>query len=227
MLTKLNLYVYYSTLAMAYLATLPFIPYAGSFILKVLPIYLLAFFIFYQKRLPGSFLLLGGVLFCSLGDIWLELDSKKYFLYGLSSFLVGHILYGLCFFRNWQYRASKVWGIAVIFLFGIGMLWVIKRNLSIPMEPFFLPIVFYVLTICLMSIFALFHRGDEYKYIFSGALVFMISDSLIAIDMFIFRLPNPMGSFIIMVTYYLAQYLIVWGFFQQSELETSVKNSAA
>jgi uncharacterized membrane protein YhhN len=225
MLNKLNLYIYYSILAMLYLATLPFAPYPGSFILKTLPIYLLVFFAFYQKKVEGSAFLLGGIVFCSIGDVWLDLDAQKYFLFGLGSFFVGHVLYATAFYKNWEYRAAKVWGAPAIFAFAAVMVFWIKQNLTSVTEPFFLPVVLYVLIISLMSIFALFHKSQDYKYIFCGALVFMLSDSLIAVDKFIYPLPNPMGAFAIMATYYIAQYLIVWGFFKEQQVSSKLSSA--
>jgi uncharacterized membrane protein YhhN len=225
MVNKLNLYIYYSILAMLYLATLPFAPYPGSFILKTLPIYLLIFFAFYQKRIEGSVLLLGGIVFCSIGDVWLDLDAQKYFLFGLGSFLAGHVLYAAAFYKNWRYQAAKVWGAPAIFTFGAAMVFWIKQNLNSATEPFFLPVVLYVLVISLMSIFALFHRSQDYKYIFGGALVFMLSDSLIAVNKFIYPLPDPIGAFAIMTTYYIAQYLIVWGFFKEEGASAALRSA--
>jgi uncharacterized membrane protein YhhN len=64
-----------------------------------------------------------------------------------------------------------------------------------------------------MALQALFRFGytnkKSFTLIFIGALFFMISDSLLAINKFL--TPVPLASLGIMFTYMLAQYLIVEG----------------
>ena len=49
--------------------------------------------------LPGYFyLLLIGLTFCLGGDIFLALPRERMFLFGLVSFLIGHVFYAGCFF---------------------------------------------------------------------------------------------------------------------------------
>ena len=41
-----------------------------------------------------------SLLFSSLGDVFLGLDAEKLFVFGLSSFLLAHLLYMVLFIRN-------------------------------------------------------------------------------------------------------------------------------
>ncbi|MFM8914325.1 MAG: lysoplasmalogenase family protein, partial [Flammeovirgaceae bacterium] len=64
-----------------------------------------------------------------------------------------------------------------------------------------------------LSITALFRYGrttsKSFTYVMMGALLFMTSDSLLAINKFLN--PLPLSGISIMLTYCLAQYLIVEG----------------
>jgi uncharacterized membrane protein YhhN len=71
----------------------------------------------------------------------------------------------------------------------------------------------YTATIRLMAIFAL-NRKDRtpeasFYPIFVGALLFIMSDSLLALNKFL--VPIPYAGVIVMSTYVAAQYLIVEG----------------
>jgi len=76
-----------------------------------------------------------------------------------------------------------------------------------------IPVMVYALVITLMSLQALFRYGYTSKpsfiLVFCGAISFMISDSLLAINKFM--QPLPLSGLAIMLTYLLAQYLIVEG----------------
>ena len=76
-----------------------------------------------------------------------------------------------------------------------------------------IPVFVYTATILLMAIFAL-NRKDRvleasFCPIFVGALLFILSDSLLAFDKFL--VPIPYAGVFVMSTYMAAQYLIVEG----------------
>ena len=76
-----------------------------------------------------------------------------------------------------------------------------------------IPVFIYAMTISIMLLFALkgllnWHKPANIA-IFTGALFFVTSDSLLAFDKFYAAVPN--GSFLIMATYLSAQFLIVTG----------------
>ena len=76
-----------------------------------------------------------------------------------------------------------------------------------------LPVIVYLLAIAVMVITTLFRRGKvparSFWWVFGGAVLFMISDSLIAIEKFYG--PIPLREWWVMSTYLAAQYLIVEG----------------
>lgn len=71
----------------------------------------------------------------------------------------------------------------------------------------------YALVITIMALQALFRFGyttnKSFALVFIGAILFMISDSLLAINKFL--MPIQFASFYIISTYMVAQYLIVEG----------------
>lgn len=74
-------------------------------------------------------------------------------------------------------------------------------------------IVIYAISLILMSVFALNRKGlvseRSFKLVFIGSLLFVISDSMIAINRFYAEFKS--SSFLIMLTYFVAQYLIMSG----------------
>src|ERR1700722_3008394 len=78
-----------------YLVTQLWQPYPGSFIVKGLsvgPLALLAF-------IAGAPMLGVALALSTLGDILLDLDPERLFVFGLGSFLVAHLVYIFVFVR--------------------------------------------------------------------------------------------------------------------------------
>jgi uncharacterized membrane protein YhhN len=91
-----------------------------------------------------------------------------------------------------------------------SILFLIIGNLKGLMIPI---IVIYSVSLILMSVFALNRRGlvseRSFKLVFIGSLLFVLSDSMIAINRFYAEFQA--SSFLIMLTYFIAQYLIMYG----------------
>lgn len=98
----------------------------------------------------------------------------------------------------------------VIIAFATGLFSLISKNL----EELLIPVVLYILVIMVMVIFAYLRKGavDYFSFtlVLLGALFFLVSDSLIALNKFYNPLAYPKIS--IMITYAIAQYFIVIGF---------------
>jgi uncharacterized membrane protein YhhN len=192
-------------------------PYSGSFIVKALPIWLLAV-VAYRYRLGGSrgWLLFAGVLWGSIGDIFLDLDPQNYFVFGLGAFLVGHVLYILFFVSGFQLNKLRVGLATVLVAFSIGMAVILLPRIEAQDPNLVLPVMVYLTVILCMGLAAVLRQPVSSLSIY-GSLVFMLSDSLIALRKFVFvdavegTLPGLVFSVAIMFTYYLAQYLIVEG----------------
>ncbi|HMQ00766.1 MAG TPA: lysoplasmalogenase, partial [Cyclobacteriaceae bacterium] len=78
------------------------------------------------------------------------------------------------------------------------------------------PVIIYATVIVWMTLNALFRYGRtnalSFWLVFFGALFFMLSDSMLAINKFM--LPFDYAGFFVMFTYITAQYLIVEGLLQ-------------
>ena len=84
-------------------------------------------------------------------------------------------------------------------------------------------ILLYALSLMGMSMMALNRRGrvnpSSFRYVFTGSVLFLASDSMIAINKFTAEI--PMAGFWIMITYITAQYLIMRGLVQEKAQDNS------
>lgn len=165
---------------------------------------------------PG-FWFLGGLFFSLLGDIFLLLQ-KKYFIVGLLSFLIAHILYiiGLSFgtltWTWWMLIPLCIIALLVIIAYP-RIVRGVRRRLE--HRHLWFPVLLYMVTITIMLLMALFTWfRAEWVYpatilVSVGALLFTISDTLLATGRFL--RPVPYGNFLVMFTYHLGQLGIVFG----------------
>ncbi|HRG07093.1 MAG TPA: lysoplasmalogenase [Cyclobacteriaceae bacterium] len=162
-----------------------------------------------------SVLFLIALFFCWLGDVLLMFQRDEiFFIAGLVSFLTGHVLYIICY-RKFVRAGSGLTGpqrirfALPIALAGTGLVTVLFPYLG----ALQIPVMVYALVITVMAMQALFRYGYtnalSFTLVFAGAISFMISDSLLAINKFM--QPLPLAGLAIMFTYLLAQYLIVEG----------------
>ena len=141
----------------------------------------------------------------SVGDMFLALEPR-FFLHGLISFLIGHLFYIALFYRH---RAEVMTaghkGIAVIFaLYGIALVGWMYPSLG----PMTAPVIVYAAVLLGMGVAARFADFGS-PIVFGGALLFIASDSAIAINKF--HLPIEGIGYFIWIAYYLAQLAITLG----------------
>jgi alkylglycerol monooxygenase len=160
-----------------------------------------------QNTMQTKALLIGALVFSLGGDVFLMLPGD-YFIPGLASFLVAHGFYIACFSRGQSWFANRR-ALLIVFAFGIGMYGLLWSNL--PDAALKVAVAAYVSVICLMASQAI-SRATELqtsasRWVAAGACIFMLSDTLIAINKFL--VPVPWSAFWILLTYYAAQLLIV------------------
>lgn len=178
-----------------------------------------------QKFIPSKYFLT-GILFSLLGDTFLMFQGNDFFLFGLSSFLVAHILYILSFVKYPKFYEGVIAKkplISLPFLLYMivvtGFLWENLGNMK-------LPVLLYSAVITLMAICAMNmkNRIDFYTFLFiiSGAMLFVISDTVIAISKFKFTdlsaIPNRL---IIMASYLAGQYLLAMGSSNAAKIQSN------
>jgi uncharacterized membrane protein YhhN len=151
--------------------------------------------------------MLVSLIFSCLGDTFLMFQGKnpQFFLLGLGSFLIAQIAYTTVFRKSRKTEVVKSLPFAIYTAFLLFFLW----N-KIP-SAFLGAIIVYSFAIMMMGIGAVERQTNSksYQFVLFGAIIFIASDSLIAINKFAFSI--PMAGVWIMATYIVAQYLIVEG----------------
>ncbi len=157
-------------------------------------------------RLP----LLAALLLCAAGDLLLEIlwlaaaPPLPWFAMGLSAFLLAHLALLLAFiFLGVQWR---LWAV-VLLPWTFGLLLLLWPQLG-PMRG---PVTVYVSAITAMMMLAISVRNtetDRYYWwlLVVGAVIFGISDSVIAINRFL--APVPGARYWISITYWIAMFCI-------------------
>jgi hypothetical protein len=105
---KIRARALYAILALAFIATLPYSPYEGSFALKVFPILLLFGAVVASAPFRGKWLLVAAVVFSGAGDVILDLTFQGNFIAGLVSFLTAHIFYVALFLKGAAVRRNMI-----------------------------------------------------------------------------------------------------------------------
>lgn len=196
----------FAAAALTYMA-LDFLGLRGLWmaLLKMVPILTLAWLAALRFRGATRGLLLAALGFSALGDLLLALDFPNQFLFGLGAFLVAQLVYAGNFLRAADFRCRRsLWR-------GLPLLlatWLLARALLPASGELALPVLVYLLAILSMALAAAAHRGDS-ALLYVGALLFVISDSLIAVNKFL--QPLPLAGTWIMLTYYLAQLALLYG----------------
>ncbi|MGB0920943.1 MAG: lysoplasmalogenase [Alphaproteobacteria bacterium] len=150
-----------------------------------------------------------ALVFSVLGDGLLARNTDKTFLYGLVAFLTGHVFYvvAMLFLADFSQLSGWQFGIAVaLAVAALGMIAVLWKGAG----SMRLPVAFYATTIAFMGISAVFSNAYG-GWVILGAVLFMVSDSVIGIERF--RKPFPGSRMTVWVTYMGAQYLLLFGLF--------------
>ena len=147
------------------------------------------------------------------GDVLLMFVSSDsdFFLAGLAAFLVAHICYILFFhvIRVQGKIKGKLFLLLLVFIYYVGLMTILSPWLG----TFKLPVRIYGVVICFMLMLAmhmLYIKNKKAGWdMFSGALLFILSDSVLAVNKF--YIPFAEAGVIVMLTYGFAQLLIVRG----------------
>ncbi len=176
---------------------------------------LIGWFVAETSRSKVKFIkwILAALFFSWAGDILLMFQEKisDFFLFGLAAFLLAHIFY-IIFFHQVRTREGikgKLFLLLPVTAYYAGLiLW-----LSPYLGDMTLPVRIYGIVISFMLMVALhmsyIKNKTAGKQMMTGALLFVISDSVLAINKF--YLPFENAGILIMLTYGLAQLFIVKG----------------
>lgn len=184
------------------------------------PAILLSLLIFFVKQSAhlekGTRIRMTMALFLSLlGDILLMFvfKSPHFFSGGLVAFLLAHIFFIILFYRK---KSNKPLGFGLTLgtiLYIVFILNFILGNLGTMRYP----VIIYMVIIMNMFIAATHRKKNvgklSYNLILIGAILFVVSDSILALNKFYKPILYPQVS--IMLTYGLAQLFITLGILKQ------------
>ncbi|HSN60613.1 MAG TPA: lysoplasmalogenase [Ferruginibacter sp.] len=165
-------------------------------------------------------LMLVALFFSFAGDVFLlfETSNAMLFIPGLVSFLLTHILYIIYFLsipalKKSLLKTAPYLGLLVA-AYGLLLVYILFPSLG----ALKIPVIIYatvIMSMLLASIHIYYRVHDDAGRLFiAGALFFVLSDSLLAFNKFHTPIQFP---FLIILTYCIAQYLIVRGFIKNSE----------
>lgn len=166
-------------------------------------------------------MILLALVFSWFGDILLDVpvNYADLFIPGLICFLLAHVMYLTVFFatKGADFILKKRTCLFLpVALYGILLLWILYPDLG----AMKLPVTIYTVVILTMVCGAINRYGKvnfrSWLIVLIGALLFLLSDSGIAINKFLH--PFYGSQVFIMSTYVAAQYLIVMGYIKQDSL---------
>lgn len=149
-----------------------------------------------------------ALAFSFLGDVLLISDAELNFMLGLASFLTAHILYIIIVIKQLAKSNLKDKIAAIIPFVGVffGLIYLLIDTLG----EMLIPVIIYGMVISIFgTVSFLNYRIEKSRnslVLLFGALFFILSDSILAINKFY----EPKGFYpiVIMITYISAQYLI-------------------
>lgn len=182
----------------------------------------------YKKRMSFKVIIVALVLAWA-GDVFLLFGGRNelYFVLGMTAFLLMQAIYALTFYwlkagKSTVLNSNFIRSRIIMVIVATGACYYV---IAPKMGALIIPIGAYVLTLTIMVIFAVKRRGfttdKSFTLIYSGSLIFMISDGIIAINKFLH--PINHGGILIMLTYGIAQLLIIRGIYMHQKAYISSK----
>lgn len=159
--------------------------------------------LFWNSKNPKyNYLIIAALVFCLIGDVLLLYEDK--FLYGLASFLIGHLFFATAFISIQGFNKNLL-PIIILLLFGGGYLLYLKSSLG----DFLFPVVIYISVIVFMTWQAISLSINNSKKVFAmiaiAAVLFTFSDAVIAYDKF--KDPFDFAGLLVLSTYWCAIFL--------------------
>lgn len=190
------------------------------------PLILISLIIFYYRsssevtKWLRSFTIL-ALIFSLIGDVFLMFTHihPNFFFSGLLAFLIAHIMYILVFRKQKHNDKPSIGFLIALVAYGALIFYLLQDGLN----DMIIPVTIYMLVILTMAFSASRRKGEvsviSSSLVLIGAVLFIISDSLIAINKFYQAV--PLADILIMSTYALAQYLIILGLLKSKSLTSN------
>jgi len=201
------------------------LPYLDYIFKPLIMLWIGGYFYLHSKGIDNTVVRMALYAFVAswAGDLFMMFaDQFIYFVLGIASFLTAQVFYIFLFLRTINLSGKKsflkkkpVWLIAYM-AYGIVVYILLFPHLDGVLKP---AVLIYVLAILSMSSMALNRLGNghpiSFTLVFAGSLLFVASDTMIAINRFLVSI--PFEGLLIMSTYIGAQYLIMRGLLMQYE----------
>ncbi len=172
----------------------------------LLMLMLMGVYVFSTLKKNNWYLL--ALAFSFLGDVLL-LDKENMFLFGIAVFLMTQLIYIKLILRATGKTPvqQKIISVIPFLIYIVILLSVLKDHLG----KFLLPVIVYGITISVFGITSLLlylkKQNKPALLMLTGAIIFIASDSMIALNKF--YVAHEFYPVAIMLTYTLAQYLIM------------------
>ncbi|WP_100644287.1 lysoplasmalogenase [Alteromonas facilis] len=195
-----------AVLGVTYVVSLPFHPYPFSFVLKAMPVLLLAAISLRLLSGRQRVLYIIAMVGSAAGDVFLDMDRQLYLKHALLSFLITQICYIVIFVKLRAIHKlslpAKTFSYVAPIAVAIFLLYQFHPNTG----TMWWPVVVYVACLTAMAILAM---QTGHSWIALGGVLFMLADAMIGINRF--WLPFDASTYVIVSTYLTAQLLIGYG----------------
>ncbi len=202
------------------------------------PLLMIILMLFYSTNIIGGInkfhkLMIAAFFFSWIGDVALMFvgQNENFFLVGLVGFLITHVLYAVAFAKvtlpkKKALLPQRIWVVIPLLIYMAALLSILipAINSDDKTKPFLVPVLVYSTAIATMVLFSInrYRRVSDQSFalVFAGALLFMVSDSIIATGKFIIKAQpgsteGIASALAIMVLYIGGQYLIAKGCLRQ------------
>ncbi len=199
--------VFFVTAAL-FVSLLPFQPNPVRVVVKTVPA--LSLSLLATLHVPGvrSKPLALGLLLSAGGDAALGINGLyggPFFVIGLVLFLLAHLAYVVAFAIDFELQRSRLPAAALVMAYSLAVALLLRPGLG----DMALPVYVYIAVITVMGMLAVLRTMGSTQLLIGG-MAFMLSDSLLAINKF--RFPVPAERYVVIITYYFAQYMIAHAF---------------
>lgn len=184
-----------------YIFFIPPDPVGFKIFMKLIPMALIIMFAAMTPSLVSreyKRIIIAGLFVCMIAD-----GVIYWFVAGLITFFIGHLFY-IFAFKSASRKRVPIWAAVLLVLYGAVMaIWIAGSQFAVGESILGAAIIAYIAVILTMGWMAIRTRMP---LAITGALLFMFSDSVLAIDRFVLEIPYR--DAFVMVTYYAAQVFI-------------------
>jgi uncharacterized membrane protein YhhN len=205
-----TLRIVFFVFAALFVCLLPFDPNPVRVVIKTVPA--LSLSLLALLHVPGvwSKPLALGLLLSAAGDAALGINGLyggPFFVIGLILFLLAHVAYIIAFAIGFKPQKSRLPAAVLVVAYCSAVALLLRPGLG----DMALPVYVYIVVITVMGVLAALRTMGSTQLLLGG-MAFILSDSLLAINKF--RFPVPAERYVVITTYYFAQYMIAHAFLQ-------------